>query len=156
MLIDSVLVSQASRESVEDVKILLQSLQLPLDGVEDQFENFLSSNGYNVSTSNTASKALELVKEKKYDVAVLDFILPDIRGDKLALEIKKIQKDIEIIFVTGFSQFESCIKALKIGISEILLKPITADELVSAVSRSINNGYIEDIDSSVEKIVEES
>ena len=120
------------------------------------FENFLSSNGYNVSTSNTASKALELVKEKKYDVAVLDFILPDIRGDKLALEIKKIQKDIEIIFVTGFSQFESCIKALKIGISEILLKPITADELVSAVSRSINNGYIEDIDSSVEKIVEES
>lgn len=41
MLIDSVLVSQASRESVEDAKILLQSLQLPLDGVEDQFENFL-------------------------------------------------------------------------------------------------------------------
>ena len=117
------------------------------------FENFLTSNGYNVSTSNTASKALGLVKENKYDVAVLDFILPDIRGDKLALDIKKIQKDIEIIFVTGFSQFESCIKALKIGISEILLKPITADELVSAVSRSINNEY-GDIDSSVDVIVE--
>jgi len=118
------------------------------------FENFLSNNGYNVATSNTASKALDLVKEKKFDVAVLDFILPDIRGDKLALDIKKIQKDIEIIFVTGFSQFETCIKALKIGISEILLKPVTADELVSAVNRTINNGYREDVISSVDEIVE--
>ncbi|MFX1533387.1 MAG: arsenic resistance N-acetyltransferase ArsN2 [Promethearchaeota archaeon] len=41
MLIDSVLVSQASKEFIEDAKILLHSLQLPLDGVEDQFENFL-------------------------------------------------------------------------------------------------------------------
>ncbi|MFX0062454.1 MAG: arsenic resistance N-acetyltransferase ArsN2 [Candidatus Hermodarchaeota archaeon] len=41
MLIDSVLVSQASKEFIEDAKIVLNSLQLPLDGVKDQFENFL-------------------------------------------------------------------------------------------------------------------
>jgi len=124
------------------------------DSILSIFEIFLTSNGYEVSTCNTAERALELLNKKNYDVAVLDFILPDIRGDELALKIKKIQKDIEIIYVTGFSQFETCIKALKIGISEILLKPITADELVSAVSRTINNGIKEGFDSSMDIIVE--
>ena len=123
------------------------------DSILKIFEIFLTSNGYQVSTSNTAEKAYKILKEKKHEIAILDFILPEIRGDKLALEIKKIQKDIEIIFVTGFSQFETCIKALKVGISEILLKPITADELVSAVSRTIKDeqGLV---DPSVDVIVE--
>ena len=113
------------------------------------FENFLTSNGYDVTISNTAKKALELVNEKKFDVAVLDFVLPDIRGDSLALKIKEIQTNVEIIFVTGFSQFESCIKALEIGVSEILLKPITADELVSAVSRTLYDDVNMDMNSSI-------
>ena len=94
------------------------------------------------------------MNKKNYDVAVLDFILPEIRGDELALKIKKEQENIEIIFVSGFSQFEQCIKTLNVGISEILLKPITADELVSAVSRTINNGIKERFDSSMDIIVE--
>ncbi len=113
------------------------------------FENFLTSNGYDVTISNTAKRALELVNEKKFDVAVLDFVLPDIRGDSLALKIKEIQTNVEIIFVTGFSQFESCIKALEIGVSEILLKPITADELVSAVSRTLYDDVNMDMNSSI-------
>ena len=113
------------------------------------FENFLTSNGYEVTISNTAKRALELVNEKKFDVAVLDFVLPDLRGDSLALKIKEIQTNVEIIFVTGFSQFESCIKALEIGVSEILLKPITADELVSAVSRTLYDDVNMDMNSSI-------
>ena len=113
------------------------------------FENFLTSNGFDVTISNTAKRALELVNEKKFDVAVLDFVLPDIRGDSLALKIKEIQTNVEIIFVTGFSQFESCIKALEIGVSEILLKPITADELVSAVSRTLYDDVNMDMNSSI-------
>jgi len=113
------------------------------------FENFLTSNGYDVTISNTAKRALELVNEKKFDVAVLDFVLPDLRGDSLALKIKEIQTNVEIIFVTGFSQFESCIKALEIGVSEILLKPITADELVSAVSRTLYDDVNMEMNSSI-------
>ena len=113
------------------------------------FENFLTSNGFDVTISNTAKRALELVNEKKFDVAVLDFVLPDLRGDSLALKIKEIQTNVEIIFVTGFSQFESCIKALEIGVSEILLKPITADELVSAVSRTLYDDVNMDMNSSI-------
>jgi len=120
------------------------------------FENFLTSNGYDVTISNTAKKALELVNEKKFDVAVLDFVLPDIRGDNLALKIKEIQTNVEIIFVTGFSQFESCIKALEIGVSEILLKPITADELVSAVSRTLYDDVNIDMNSSISVVNKEN
>ena len=124
------------------------------DSILSIFEIFLTSNGYEVSTCNTAERALELLNKKNYDVAVLDFILPEMRGDELALKIKKEQENIEIIFVSGFSQFEQCINTLNIGISEILLKPITADELVSAVSRTINNRIKEGFDSSMDVIVE--
>ena len=124
------------------------------DSILSIFEIFLTSNGYEVSACNTAERALELLNKKNYDVTVLDFIRPEMRGDELALKIKKEQENIEIIFVSGFSQFEQCIKTLNVGISEILLKPITADELVSAVSRTINNGIKERFDSSMDIIVE--
>ena len=64
-------------------------------------------------------------------------MLPDIRGDKLALELRAIDPNILIIFITGFSYMDDCINALDIGISEILIKPITPNELLDSINRNL-------------------
>jgi len=114
---------------------------LLVDDDEDILELFhmtLLEDGYSVETADSGMEALSKVKENKYDVAVLDVVLPDIQGDKLALEIKRHRDSINIIFITGYANMVDCINSLPIGVSDILLKPITVEQLQQAVKDAIN------------------
>ncbi len=101
------------------------------------FRMILEKKGYNVVTVSSGREAIKMVKEKKFQVALLDIVLPDIRGDTVAKKIKKIDEGITIIFITGYTKFKDCIKALDIGIHEILLKPISNDELLSTIESAL-------------------
>ena len=97
------------------------------------FKNILSNEGYLVESASYGKDALLKTKETKFDMAIIDIMLPDTRGDQLAIEIQKQNPSIELIFITGFSYMGECIDALDIGISEILIKPISKDELLKSV-----------------------
>ncbi len=122
-----VLMSKGSILLVDDDKDILELFQMAL--LED---------GYGVETAVSGMEALSKVKENKYDVAVLDVVLPDIQGDKLALEIKRHRDSVNIIFITGYANMVDCINSLPIGVSDILLKPITVEKLQQAVIDAIN------------------
>lgn len=119
--------SKGSILLVDDDKDILELFQMAL--LED---------GYGVETAVSGMEALSKVKENKYDVAVLDVVLPDVQGDKLALEIKRHRDSVNIIFITGYANMVDCINSLPIGVSDILLKPITVAELQQAVKDAIN------------------
>ena len=109
------------------------------DDILFHYKNILGNNDFNVDCVSYGEQAVAKMKEKRYDLAILDIMLPDIRGDKLALELRAIDPNILLIFITGFSYMDYCITALDIGISEILVKPLTATELIN----SINNNLLE-------------
>ena len=109
------------------------------DDILFHYKNILGNNDFNVDCVSYGKQAVAKMKEKRYDLAILDIMLPDIRGDKLALELRAIDPNILLIFITGFSYMDYCITALDIGISEILVKPLTATELIN----SINNNLLE-------------
>ena len=114
---------------------------LIVDDDEDILEIFkmaLLEEGYGVETAVSGMEALSKVKENNYDVAVLDMVLPDLQGDKLALEIKRQHDSVNIIFVTGYASMADCINSLPIGVSDILLKPITQEELQQVVKDVMN------------------
>ena len=114
------------------------------DDILFHYKNVLSNNGFSVDCVSHGQQAVEKIKEKKYDLAILDIMLPDIRGDKLALELRAIDPNILLIFITGFSYMDYCITALDIGISEILVKPISANELVDSIHSNLieSSAYI--------------
>jgi len=97
------------------------------------FENILKKEGYSVVSASYGKEALLKIKDNKFDVAIIDIMLPDMRGDQLAKDLRKKEPSLKLIFITGFSYMDECIKALDIGISEILLKPISQDELLNTV-----------------------
>ncbi len=102
------------------------------------YKNILDNNDFNVECVSYGEQAITKVKEKKYDLVILDIMLPDIRGDKLALELRHIDQNILFIFITGFPYMDYCINALDIGISEILIKPITTNELIDSIYRNLH------------------
>jgi two-component system OmpR family response regulator len=107
------------------------------EDILDIFEMTLLEGGYAVETALTGAEAMEKAKDKRFDVAILDIVLPDLRGDKLALKLKEGNSDVNIIFVTGYSNMQDCINSLNIGVSDILLKPIGEEELLQAVENAL-------------------
>jgi DNA-binding response OmpR family regulator len=105
------------------------------------FNNILSNEGYVVESASYGRDAVLKMKEMKFDMAIIDIMLPDTRGDQLAIELRKLNPSIELIFITGFSYMNECIEALDIGISEILIKPISKDELLTSVNSAFTVQY---------------
>ena len=108
------------------------------EDILDLFRMSLDELGYRIETATTGLEAVKKAKNDSFDVAILDIMLPDKRGDWVALELKKFNEKVNIIFVTGYSSMEDCIKSLEIGVSDILLKPITEEELQLAVHSALN------------------
>jgi len=103
------------------------------------FQMILQEEGYAVETATSGLQALDIAKKTDFHLVLLDIKLPDIRGDEVARELRKIDDKIGIVLITGYPSFKNCIDALDIGIDEILLKPIGTTELLRVAQEAIRN-----------------
>ena len=101
------------------------------------FKDTLEEEGYNVVAVSTGRDAVTKAQEVQIHVAILDIIMHDVTGDNVATELKRINDLIKIIFISGYSRIQDSINALNLGVSEILIKPVTADELLHAVKLAL-------------------
>ncbi len=101
------------------------------------FKDTLEEDGYKVVAVSTGRDAVTMAQEEQIHVAILDIIMHDVTGDSVAFELKRINELIKIIFISGYSRIQDSINALGLGVSEILLKPVTAEELLHAVKLAI-------------------
>jgi DNA-binding response OmpR family regulator len=103
------------------------------------YSTFLKNDGYKVETVNEGIQAIEKAQKTTFDLVILDINLPDIMGDKVAIRLKEINENIIIIMITGFPSLQDSIDILDVGIYDILLKPITADELLRVTREAFSN-----------------
>ncbi|MFA4917261.1 MAG: response regulator [Syntrophales bacterium] len=75
--------------------------------------------------------AMELIKEKPFDVVLLDIKMPGgMDGIEVLREIKKIQPLTEVVLLTGHASVETSVEGLKLGAFDYLLKPVKFAELL--------------------------
>ncbi len=101
------------------------------------FKDTLEEEGYKVVAVSTGRDAVTKAQEEQIHVAILDIIMHDVTGDSVAAELKSINEYIKIIFISGYSRIQDSINALNLGVSEILIKPVTAEELLHAVKLAL-------------------
>jgi len=91
--------------------------------------------GYQVSVRNSSTDTLKAFRAApdRFDLVITDMTMPNLTGDKLAIEIKKIRSDIPIILCTGFSDKVSEGKSSALGIDGVLMKPVALVELAKAL-----------------------
>lgn len=92
----------------------------------------LSKNGYMCETVNDGMAATQKIEEKRYDLILLDIMLPDIDGYDLIEYIK--QFDIPVIFVTAKTSVPDRVKGLKLGAEDYISKPFDLEELLARVA----------------------
>jgi len=90
----------------------------------------LSLQGYKITHCEDGLQALDVIKHETFDLCILDVMLPKIDGYTIAREIRKINQDIPIIFLTAKSLKEDKIHGLKLGADDYITKPFSIEELI--------------------------
>lgn len=103
--------------------------------IADMSRQRLRMLGYNVTAVNNSRKALRLLAQTpdQFDLLITDMTMPNMSGDRLAVEAKKIKPQIPIILCTGFSKKMSKEKARAIGIDAFLMKPVALEDMAETI-----------------------
>jgi DNA-binding NtrC family response regulator len=99
--------------------------------------DILTDLGYRVDTALSPANALELVREKPYDIALLDLKMPGMSGLELYQEIQRLRSGTVAIIVTAYATPETAEKALAAGAWEVLAKPVDFRRLLTLVDRAV-------------------
>src|SRR5512133_1048769 len=104
-------------------------------------EEVLSDVGFVCSTAGSGAEALRVI-EADGDIAVVvsDLIMPGLDGVRLGRFIRDRFPDrswLQVLFVTGHSELELAVSALRLGAVDYLTKPVDPDVLVTAVARAL-------------------
>lgn len=101
---------------------------------EDDFRttlaNRLGLRKIDVTDVASGNEAIDLVRQKSFDVAVIDVKMPGIDGIETLKQIKQLQPAIEIVMLTGHASIESGMEAMKLGAYDYVMKPCDIDELL--------------------------
>ncbi len=94
----------------------------------------LEGKGFDVIAETDGAKAVELFKSSSPDICILDVMLPNKDGFTIADEIREINQDIPIIFLTARTQTEDVVKGFSLGGNDYVRKPFSMEELIARVN----------------------
>tara|TARA_B100000683_G_scaffold52056_1_gene49730 strand:- start:6179 stop:6874 length:696 start_codon:yes stop_codon:yes gene_type:complete len=92
--------------------------------------DYLTLHSYEITLAKNGIEGLEKFKKHKYDLCILDVMMPFKDGFSLATDIRSINEEIPIIFLTAKSLKEDVIKGFKIGADDYLIKPFDSEILL--------------------------
>jgi len=101
--------------------------------VSQVIKAYLEKNGYNVYVALNGLTGIEVFKENKFDLIILDLMLPDINGEDICKVIRETS-DVYIFMLTAKGTLEDKIEGLNIGADEYLVKPFSPRELTARVN----------------------
>jgi DNA-binding NtrC family response regulator len=113
---------------------------LVVDDEEDFLEtlvNRLGKRGVEATGVRSGEQALETVKQKLFDVVLLDIKMPGgMDGIECLREMRRIQPLAEVILLTGHASVETSIEGMKLGAFDYLLKPIKLEDLLPKMAEA--------------------
>jgi len=114
------------------------------DGIRELVKQFLNQNNYLVTTAKSSEDALEKVKIIKFDLIVLDIMMPGKSGLEFTNENKK-KLDTPIILLTAKGEASERVEGLEIGADDYLAKPFEPKELILRINNILNKTKTENL-----------
>jgi DNA-binding NtrC family response regulator len=93
----------------------------------------LKGRGFDADTAESGMEAISRVKERRYDAIILDLAMPEMDGIETLKQLLEIDKDLQIILLTGRATVQKGIEAMKLGAVDFLEKPADIGTIVGKV-----------------------
>ncbi len=108
-------------------------------GVRSGIRQILEFEGYEVEDAGTGAEALTLLGKNDYDVALLDYRLPDIDGLSILQTIKATGLQMMTCMITAYANIDTAIAATRQGVDFFLPKPFLPDDLIGVVETLVRH-----------------
>jgi DNA-binding NtrC family response regulator len=113
------------------------------EGVRDALGAFLRESGFEVTAAAGGYEGLELLKEEKFDVFLVDLVMPGLGGLELLKDAVGLHISTPAIVVTAHGTVRTAVEAMKMGAFDYVTKPFVLDELLIIIDRAINVSKIQ-------------
>jgi RNA polymerase sigma factor (sigma-70 family) len=101
-------------------------------------ERRLKKAGYEVTTYPSAQALLDrLPKKSELGCILLDVRIPGLSGPELQGRLSEIGSTLPIVFLTGYADVQTTVRAIKAGAEDVLTKPVSSEELLGAIERAL-------------------
>jgi len=99
-------------------------------------KDIITKNGYEVAgEAENGLKAVEMYKELKPDLVMMDITMPEMDGIQAVREIKKIDPQAKIIMCSAMGQQAMVIESIQAGARDFIVKPFQAERIVEAIKK---------------------
>jgi DNA-binding NtrC family response regulator len=95
----------------------------------------LKEAGFDVSLSKSPLLALDLLEQEPFEVALLDYKMPEMNGIELLKEFKQRLPECTVIIMTAFGTIQNAVEAMKLGAYDFITKPFSNEELILTLGR---------------------
>ena len=96
-------------------------------------QTLLVREGCRVSTAVNGNKGLELARDRRFDVAIVDVMMPGIGGIETLDRLLRLDEDLPVILITAYASLENAIAAMKHGAFDYVTKPFKNEEVLVVV-----------------------
>lgn len=101
-------------------------------------ERRLKKAGYEVATYPSAQHLLDcLPNESELGCILLDVRIPGLSGPELQARLSELGSALPIVFLTGYAEVQTTVRAIKAGAEDVLTKPVSSEELLGAIERAL-------------------
>lgn len=100
----------------------------------DILNEYLTMKGYSTTLCRDGEEGWSKFKKGAYDLCILDIMMPKKDGFTLGKEIKKVEEDLPIIYLTAKNLKDDVIEGLKIGADDYITKPFSMEELLLRIN----------------------
>ena len=101
-------------------------------------ERRLKKAGYEVETYPSAQHLLDrLPNETELGCILLDVRIPGLSGPELQTRLSELGSTLPIVFLTGYAEVQTTVRAIKAGAEDVLTKPVSSEELLGAIERAL-------------------
>jgi two-component system NtrC family sensor kinase len=100
-------------------------------------EYMLPTFGYQTLYAYDGQTGLQLIRDKKPDLVMLDLHLPEMTGTDVLQQMAKESLSTPVVLMTGYGSEQSAIDAFRLGAKDYIIKPFTVDEIVDTIDRAL-------------------
>lgn len=111
--------------------------------VRDVLVRHLSHQGYEIVESSNGLRGLEIFKAEKFDLVILDVVMPGISGIDILKEMQRFSPRSVVILITAYGSIENAVDAMKAGAFDYITKPFNLSDVTFAVKRGIGVSKLE-------------
>jgi two-component system sensor histidine kinase/response regulator len=106
-------------------------------GIREGCRRALTPHGFEVEVAENAAMGLRKLRENRFDVLLLDIMMPGMSGLEMLQQVRQLAPDIIVIIITGYATVELSVQAIHEGAHDFIAKPFTSELLLQVINREL-------------------